>query len=146
MNKIIGRGYGDDFGRTSRDYNWIPRSILNKRDFTELEKHVKVSHLHPFYNLSCDSVHGGSKGFYRLSLMDKSQNKILLAGPSIYGLADPLQNTAISILHINVSLLTIEPDFESILQLQVMNSYIQEIKFESVKIQKQIEEDEDKDD
>ncbi len=138
--------YGDDFGKTSGDYNWIPRSILNNRNFTELEKHVKVSHLHPFYNLSCDSIHGGSKGFYRLGLMDKSQNKILLVGPSNYGLADPLQNTAISILHVNVSLLTIDPDFESILQLQVMNSYIQEIKFESVKIQKQIEEDEDKDD
>jgi len=138
--------YGDDFGNTSRDYNWIPRSILNNRNFTELENHVKVSHLHPFYNLSCDNIHGGSKGFYRLGLMDKSQNKILLAGASNYGLADPLQNTAISLLHINVSLLTIEPDFESILQLQIMNSYIQEIKSESVKIQKQIEEDEGKDD
>lgn len=134
--------YGDNFGNTSGNYNWIPRSILRNRTFTELENHVKVSHLHPFYNLSCDSIHGGSKGFYRLGLMDKSQNKILLAGASNYGLADPLQNTAISILHVNVSLLTIEPDFESILQLQIMNSYIQEIKFESVKIQKQIEEDE----
>ena len=102
--------------------------------------------MHPFYNLSCDSIHGGSKGFYRLGLIDKSQNKILLAGASNYGLADPLQNTAISTLHVNVSLLTIEPDFESILQLQIMNSYIQEIKSESGRIQKQIEEDEGKDD
>ena len=141
---ILNTKYGDDFGNTNKDFNWIPKSIISNRNFTELENHVKVNHLHPFYNLSCDNIHGGSKGFYRLGLMDKWQNKILLAGASNYGLADPLQNTAISLLHVSVSILTIEPDFESITQMQVMTFYVQEIGPVAVKIQKQIEKDENK--
>lgn len=140
----LDKKYGDNFGDINHDYYWIPKSILKNRNFTELENHVKVNHLHPFYNLSCDNVHGGAKGFHRLGLMDKWQDKILLAGASNYGLADPLQNTAISLLHTSVSLLVIQPDFESIIQMQVMNSYVQEIGPEAFKAQKQIEKDEDK--
>lgn len=138
----LDKKYGDDFGNVSKDYYWIPKSILKNRNFTELENHVKVNHLHPFYNLSCDSLHGGSKGFYRLGLMDEWQDKILLAGASNYGLADPLNNTAISLLHVSVSLLTIKPDFKSIVQMQVMNYYVQEIGPKAAEIQKQIEKDE----
>jgi hypothetical protein len=74
--------------------------------------------------------------------MDDSQDKILLAGASNYGLADPLQNTAISLLHLNICLLNLEPDFETIMHIQVMNSYIDEIGIKAVSIQKQIEKDE----
>jgi hypothetical protein len=86
-------------------------------------------------------VHGGSKGFFRIGLIDRLQNKILLVGPTDYGFADPLQNTAISILHVSCSLLVEEPDFDSILQMQILGSYIEEIKSESVEIQKKVEEE-----
>ena len=115
---------------------------MKDRNFKALEKLVKLDKLRPFYNFSSNSVHGGSKGFHRLGLMDHSQDKILLAGASNYGLADPLQNTAISLLHVNVCLLNSEPDFESIMLIQVMNSYIDEIGIKAVSIQKQIENDE----
>lgn len=131
--------YSDRF---QDDYGWIPSSILSNRNFRALEGHVKLDKLHPLYNLSCDSVHGGAKGFYRLGLMDDYQNKILLAGASNYGLADPLQNTAISLLHITICLLNLEPDFESIIQMQVMDNYISEIGIKAVSIQKQIEKEE----
>ena len=74
--------------------------------------------------------------------MDAYQNKILLAGASNYGLAYPIQNTAISLLHINICLLNLEPDFESIMQMQIMNSYVDEIMIKAVSVQKQIEDDE----
>jgi hypothetical protein len=135
----ICRKYSDRF---QDDYGWIPRSILSNRNFRALEGHVKLDKLHPLYNLSCDSVHGGAKGFYRLGLMDDYQNKILLAGASNYGLADPLQNTAISLLHITICLLNLEPDFESITQMQIMMNYTSEIGIKSVSIQKQIEKEE----
>ncbi|VVB68580.1 Uncharacterised protein [Candidatus Norongarragalina meridionalis] len=126
------------------DYGWIPKNILSNRNFRTLEQHVKLDWLHPFYSLSCDSVHGGSKGFYRLSLMDEWQDRILLVGASNYGLADPIQNTAISLLHTNVSLLRIQPSFENIIVIQVINSYVQDIGPEAVRVQKQIEKDEKK--
>jgi hypothetical protein len=130
------------YSRSPGDYEWIPSSLLKDKNFKALEKLVKLDKLRPFYNFSSNSVHGGARGFYRLGLMDDSQDKILLAGPSNYGLADPLQNTAISLLHINICLLNLEPDFETIMHLQVMNSYIEEIGKKAVSIQKRIEKDE----
>ena len=128
--------YGDNF---QKDYGWIPRSILPNRNFRALEASVKLSKLHPLYNLSCDSVHGGAKGFYRLGLMPEIQDKVLLAGPSNYGLADPIQNTAMSLSHITVCLLNLKPDFETIIQMQVIISYVTEICKKAVKVQKSIE-------
>jgi len=135
----ICRKYSDRF---QDNYGWIPNSILSNRNFRALEGHVKLDKLHPLYNFSCDSVHGGAKGFYRLGLMDDYQDKILLAGASNYGLADPLQNTVISLLHITICLLNLEPDFESITQMQIMMNYTSEIGIKSVSIQKQIEKEE----
>ena len=134
--------YGDDFGNPYKDYHWIPKKILKNRNFTELEKLVGMDHLHPFYNLACDAVHGGAKGFYRIGLMDDWQDKVHLIGPVNYGLADPLQNSAISLLHTTISILGLEPDFEAIIQMKVINIYIQEIGEAAVKIQRQIEKEE----
>ena len=131
--------YNDGF---QGDYGWIPKYLLKDRNFKALEKLVKLDKLRPFYNFSSNSIHGGAKGFYRLGLMDYSQDKILLAGASNYGLADPLQNTAISLSHVNVCLLNLKPDFETIMLMQVMSSYVDEIGIKAVSIQKQIEKDE----
>lgn len=129
--------YGDDFRKLH--YGWIPSSILPNRNFRALEASVELSRFRPFYNLSCDSVHGGAKGFYRLGLMPESQDKILLAGPSNYGLADPMQNTAISLSHITVCLLRLKSDLENIIQMQILISYINEICAKAVEVQKSIE-------
>jgi len=142
-NDNLIKNYGKEF-KYVNGFEWIPKNILSNRNFRALEEHVRLEKLHPFYNLSSNSVHGGARGFYRLGLMDKWQDKILLAGASNYGLADPLQNTAISLLHVSVSLLAIEPDFDSIVQMQVIDKYVKEIGLISVKIQKQIESDEKK--
>ena len=71
--------------------------------------------------------------------MDNWQNKILLIGPSNYGLADPLQNTAISLMHITNCILSLEPDFESLLNMHVISNYVKTIGEKAVKIQKNIE-------
>lgn len=143
----LDKKYGDNFGNLQKngragDYNWIPKNTLKNRNFTELEKHIKVNHLHPFYNSASDAIHAGSKGFYRIGLMHDWQDKVFLVGHSIYGLADPLQNTAVSLLQISVCLLSTEPDFDGIIQMHVMNYYVSEIGPKSVKLQKQIEKDE----
>ena len=130
--------YGKGF-KYRNGFEWIPESILSNRNFRALEEHVKVDKLHPFYNLSCNSVHGGARGFYRLGLMDNFQDKILLTGPSNYGHADPIQNTTISLIHISTSLLTLEPDFDSLLKVHILNSYSHEISITATDIQKQIE-------
>jgi len=72
------------------------------------------------------------------------QDRLLLAGASHYGLADPIQNVSISLLHISICLLRLDPDFESIVQMQVMSNYVQEICPIAVEVQKQIENEESK--
>ena len=135
----ICRIYTDNF---QEDYGWIPRSILADRNFKTLEANVKLELLRPYYNLACDAIHGGSKGFYRLGLMDIYQNKILLAGASNYGLADPIQNTAISLLQITICLLNLEPDFEGLIQMYAMDNYVNKIKEDAANVQNKIEKDE----
>jgi len=135
--------YGNYF---KNDYGWIPKSLWPKGSrgvgLSFLEKQTNLSHLNPFYKSACDSLHGGSRGFYSLGLMNEYQDKILLVGPSNYGLADPLQNTAISVLHTTISLLSLKPDFENILSMQIINNYVKEIGEKAVEVQKNIEKEE----
>ena len=70
------------------------------------------------------------------------QDELLLCGASSYGLADPLQNTSISLYQVTVSLLTLQPDFESLIVMRVMDSFVREIGYKAVKIQKTIEKEE----
>ena len=128
--------YADDF---EKDFGWIPSSLLPQRHFRALEDSVKLGKLHPYYNLACDSVHGGSKGFYRLGLKLEQQEKLLLAGPSNYGLVDPIQNTAISLSQITVCLLALQPDFEDIVTMRVTYRYVEDIKLEAVKVHEAID-------
>jgi len=139
-NLII--NYGKDFGEN--DWNWIPDKILTCRNFRELEKKVKLGHWHPFYNSSCDSVHGGAKGFYRISLMDELQGKVHLVGPSNYGLADVLMNASVSLLHVTYSLLKLDADFDDLVSMWVIYYFAMEIKEKAPKIQSRLEEDERK--
>lgn len=138
--KLI-RKYGREF-KYKGGWDWIPRTILSQPNFKNLEEHVKLEKMRPFYSLSSNFVHAGSRGFYRLGLMNDHQDKLLLIGPSNYGLADPMQNTSISLSHITVCLLGLSPDFENSIQMNVMYNYIKEIGLKIVKIQKQIEKEE----
>lgn len=133
--------YGEDFDK--KDYNWIPYSVLRDRNFRGLIKHVKLDHFLPYYNFSTNSIHGSSRGFHRLGLTNKTQEKILLAGASDYGHADPLQNTALLLSHVTMCLLLLESDFESMLNVQIMNRYFKEIGETASKIQKEIEKEEE---
>jgi hypothetical protein len=117
--------YGEDFAKS--DYGWIPKTILSDGNFRALEKFAKLDKLHPFYNMSTNSVHGGARGFYHLGLTDSLRGKILLVGPSIFGLADPIANSAISLGHITFSLVNIEHDLHSLVQLAVVGQYVKQV-------------------
>lgn len=122
-----------------RDWGWIPSSILKNKNFRGLEEHIKLDKWHPYYNFSSATIHGGSRGLYRLGLSNDLQNKVLMVGASNYGLADPLQNTAISLSQISTCILSIRSDFESLIQIKIMHEFVKEIGYKAVKIQKEIE-------
>lgn len=103
--------YGPDF---DSDYGWAAE-VLGKRkpSFVDIEEKVQLSHMRPFYKLANMNVHSGSKGArLRLGLPPKNPN-LLVAGSSIYGLAEPGQNTAYSIFSLTTTLLRLQPNLEN---------------------------------
>ncbi len=127
--KAVCDKYNDNF---AVDYGWIPTSILLKRSFREIEAYAKLNKLHPFYALSSDAVHSSS--LFSVGLISGIQPDVLVIGSRDYGLADLLQNAAISLGQINACLLALSPDFENILAMSIINLYTQEICTEVIRV------------
>ena len=135
-NVKICEKYGEKFDKS---WGWIPKSKLADRNFRSLAIQVGLDRDIPFYNLSAAAIHGLSRGFYRLGLPPDLQDEMLLAGASLFGLADPLQLTAIHLNLVTVSFLLLEPDFETIKMLEIMNDFATEISVTAVDVHNAIE-------
>lgn len=130
------RKYDKDYHIT---WGWIPSNIIKRKTFRSLEKHVGLDKFHPFYNWSSANIHGNSRGLYRAGQTKNMDNKILMVGASDHGIADPLQNTAISIMQISNSFLAFKPDFESLIDMKILHYFLDEINKKTVNIQKETE-------
>jgi hypothetical protein len=98
--KLYGKGYGTNYG-------WARNVLVNvpTPNLTHLEKDIYVSHLRPYVKFSNINIHAGAKGItHRLGLPPEDPFTIVY-GPSIFGLADPGQNSATSILQVTQALL-----------------------------------------
>ncbi len=135
--------YGKDF-RQEYPYGWISKKILKKRSFTEIEKHVKLDKLRPYYNMACYNIHSGPKGIlFKLGLIqDRSKRELLLAGPSNFGLADPGQSAAISLCQITTCLLSTKPTMMGLITIRAMQNLVPEICEAFCEIQFQIMDEE----
>jgi len=133
--------YGRDF---SENYGWIPKNILTRRNFAEIEKSVRLARFRQYYMLACYNIHSGPKELrFKFGLIsDSPQCEMLLAGPSNYGLADPGQCTAISLSQITTCLLSIKPTFKFLAEMKTMKMLVDEIKKAFCEVQFQIEEEE----
>jgi len=135
------RIYGRDFGSS---YGWVPRSFLRRRDFAEIEKHMKLDQLRPYYIMACHNVHSGPKAIeFRLGLLkSKAKGSVLLAGPSNYGLADPGQCMAISLAQTTICLLSTKPTIKRLIAMKVILRLVDEICPAFCEIQSEIEREE----
>jgi hypothetical protein len=127
--KAVCDKYNDNF---AVDYGWIPTSILPKRSFREIEAYAQLNKLRPFYALSSDAIHSSS--LFSMGLISEKQSDVLVIGSRDYGLADLLQNAAISLGQINACFLALAPDFENILAMSIINLYTQEICTEVIRV------------
>jgi hypothetical protein len=97
--------------------------------------------MRPYYKLASHNVHAEPKGaFFRLGLINQSE--VLLAGPSNFGLADPGQNTALSLTFITSALVQLDPTVDAMVALKVALAISDELGQLFVEVQKQIERDE----
>ena len=128
--------YGIDI---KNDYGWIPKSILKDSNFKALTKVVGIDHYLPYYNMSLNASHGGAAGFYRFGLTHNTQDKILLAGASEYGLADPIQNTSYCLKLMDVVLLSLNSSYENMIQIELLNKFFGKIGEIAVNVHKNLE-------
>jgi len=132
--------YGNDF---SKNFGWVGDLLpKDKWSFKGIEKTIEFSFFRPFYKMANNYVHSGPKGFlFKLGLYNT--NDIMLAGPSNYGFADPGQNTAFSLVHTTLILLEFETYLENNVYIELFIRFTDRISEEFVKVQKQIESEED---
>ena len=117
------RRYGPAF---EQDNGWAA-GILRKTRFSDIERDVNLNHLRPFYKLANMNVHAGSTGItYRLG-MPLTEDKLLLSGSSIYGLAEPGQNTTVSLQQLTVTLLLSRPNLDHIALSSTIQKLMNEV-------------------
>jgi len=132
----------DRFGRPyANNYGWAA-SVLGNRDpkFSDIEQAVDLEHWRPHYKLASHNVHANPKGvFFKLGLYP-GERELLLAGPSDTGFADPGHSTAISLLQITTSLLTLKPNVDRLSICHILSTLAREIGDTFLSIQKGKEE------
>jgi hypothetical protein len=135
LKQRFGRAYGEPYG-------WAADKLgIPSPHFDQIEAAVRVGHMRPYYKLASHNVHANPKGaFFRLGLMDQSE--VLLAGPSNFGLADPGQNTALSLTFVTSALVQLDPTVDVMVALEVALALSDEIGESFVAVQKQIEAEE----
>lgn len=137
-NSLI-KKYGESFGNL---YGWASEELNKERPkFTDIEKAVGFEHMRPYYKMASNAVHSESNGtFFNIGLSQSDKEKILLAGPSDSGLADPGSGTAVSLNLINTILITSRPTVENLILLQATSMLVNEINEAFLEVHKFIEE------
>jgi hypothetical protein len=128
--------YGDGFGTS---YGWAASDLqIRKPTFADIEKGAGFEHFRPFYRLASHPVHANSKAVkFRLGMLEGTN--ALPVGPTNYGLADPGQNTGLSLSHVTAALITMAPTYERLLHMQIMAELARELGNAFAQVQVRIE-------
>ena len=118
--------FGDAF---NGDYGWASSAIgSNRPTMSDIEQHVQLDHMRPYYRMASDNVHPNSHGaYFRLGLHSSQQQEVLLAGPSNLGLADPGHSTAISLLQLTTTLLATESVLDCLVTMKILAELTNEV-------------------
>jgi len=116
--------FGKSFGE---DYGWAADALGKpKPNFRDIELNTKLEHIRPFFKMASSNVHATSKGIeYRLSSSPNSN--FLVAGPSIFGLSNPLHSSAYSMCVLTTTVLLSKPDLDSLAFVEATRLLMQEI-------------------
>ena len=98
--KSLLASHGDAF---AEDYGWAALVIKGRPTFARLERHAKLDRFRPYYSWSSSGVHAGPHGLTGFAGRFR-MGEPMPAGSTNTGLADPGQNTAISLSQIFAAL------------------------------------------
>ena len=136
-DKLIAR-FGEAF---NGDYGWASSAIgSNRPTMSDIEQHVQLDHMRPYYRMASDNVHPNSHGaYFRLGLHSSQQEEVLLAGPSNLGLADPGHSTAISLLQLTTALLATESALDRVVTMKMLAELTGEVRETFLKVHQELE-------
>lgn len=128
--------HGSDFGGS---YGWASLDLkIRKPSFVDIEKGAGFEHFRPFYRLASHPVHANPKAVkFRLGMLEGTN--VLPVGPTNYGLADPGQNTGLSLSHATAPLIAMAPNYERLLHMQIMTELAGETGIAFVQVQGRME-------
>lgn len=111
--------YGRDFKEA---YGWASKALSRPaKKFEDIEMIAGFSALRPYYKHASKQVHGGAQGTLEPEGL-RLKDRILLAGPSNYGLADPGQLVAHSLAAVTRALMISQYSFDTAGFLGVMDA------------------------
>lgn len=139
VKNFLIKKYGESFENL---YGWASKELSKpKPKFTDIEKAVGIEHMRPYYKMASNAVHAESNGiFFNIGISKSDEGKILLAGPSDSGLADPGSGTALSLNLINSTLITSRPTVENLILFQVTTMLVNDINDAFIEVHEFIEE------
>lgn len=86
------------------DWDWAAEVLGKKRpNFADLEKAVGLDHWHPHAKWASQHIHGGFVLPDRLLGQSEAKELFFQVGASNSGLSDPIQMTAISLMHMTLT-------------------------------------------
>ena len=135
--------YGSNYAKG--DYGWA-NNLFNKNrvTFQEIKDKVDMDKLYGYYKLSSTYIHGNHKANEEPLGVIPNLEKLKLIGPSNYGLSIPMQNVAITLVHISTYFFLIYSNLDVWTACSIMNKFLDKIIVESNKVQVKIEQKENK--
>ena len=118
----------DQYGHTFDSYYGWAASTLgdDNPNLIKIAESVNLEHMSPYYKMASDNVHAHSHGTsFRLG-SSLHPSKLLLAGPSTLGLADPGHSTVISLHQVTVNLFATEWNLDCIVVSKILASLVTE--------------------
>jgi hypothetical protein len=131
--------YGKSF---ASQYGWSAELLKMKRPtFVELEKRAHSDQYRSHYKWASDGVHAGPKAIFKPELKIGKQ-KIILAGPSNGGLADPGHAAAMSLGRVTANVAALNPIFDIDVSIRILTILIDEVGKKFLSCHKELERDE----
>lgn len=132
--------YGKDYSKG--EYGWA-NELLNKvASFRDIEDSANMGNLRGYYKSSSMFVHGNYKASQESLGLIPNIDRMLLVGPSNYGLSIPMQNVAISLVSITSCFLLVYPTIDTMSACSILQKFMGKILIDADKIQTKIENNE----
>lgn len=111
--------YGKEF---RKDYGWAWAASGHKlHNFRELEEHVGIDHLYPYYKLSSLNVHMEWRSLFVGEEFEALNDPgVALIGPADYGFEDAVSLSLLTLSYATIMILTYNLSYESMIYAKVV--------------------------